>query len=124
MRITWAHIGFLALLLVFVASAHTQTSQPNAAHELGGTSWQLVKFESGDGKTLVPNDKTKYTIAFTSDGKVSVRIGLQSWTRYVAIRWAAPTPIRPSCADTRDVSACTAQRAHPEGLAVRAVLYS
>ena len=40
---------------------------------IGGTSWQLVKFQGGDGTVLVPDDKTKYTVAFANDGNVSVR---------------------------------------------------
>jgi heat shock protein HslJ len=67
-------VWFLAPLLIFIASAHAQTPPPDAASDLGGTSWQLVKFQGGDGTTLTPDDKTKYTIAFASDGSVSVRI--------------------------------------------------
>jgi para-nitrobenzyl esterase len=37
------------------------------------TSWQLVKFQGGDGKTLIPDNKAKYTIAFGADNKVNVR---------------------------------------------------
>lgn len=40
---------------------------------LAGTSWQLVQFQGGDGTTLVPQDKTKYTIAFNQDNSVNVR---------------------------------------------------
>ena len=40
---------------------------------IGGTSWQLVKFQGGDGTVLVPDDKAKYTVAFAGDGNVSVR---------------------------------------------------
>jgi para-nitrobenzyl esterase len=41
---------------------------------LGGTSWQLVKFQGGDGTVLTPDDKSKYTLAFGDDGNVSARI--------------------------------------------------
>jgi para-nitrobenzyl esterase len=41
---------------------------------LGGTSWQLVKFQGSDGKTLMPDEKAKYTISFGTDGRVSARI--------------------------------------------------
>jgi len=41
---------------------------------LGGTAWQLVKFQGGDGKTLVPDDGSKYTIEFFADGSVAMRI--------------------------------------------------
>lgn len=41
---------------------------------LGGTAWRLVKFQGGDGATLTPDDKAKYTIAFGTDGRLSTRI--------------------------------------------------
>ena len=63
-----------ALLLAFACSTGTQTSPQDSAAALDGTSWQLVKFQSSDGKTLTPDDKAKYTIAFGNDGRVSARI--------------------------------------------------
>jgi para-nitrobenzyl esterase len=63
-------------------SSNAQTS--NAASDLGGTSWQLVQFQSGDGTVLTPDDPAKYTIAFTAEGQVSMRIdcnrGRGTWT--------------------------------------------
>ena len=58
---------------------------PQALTEsLGGTSWQLVKFQGGDGMVLIPDDRVKYTIAFGTDGTVSVRFdcnrGRGAWT--------------------------------------------
>jgi len=51
---------------------------------LGGTSWQLVKFQGGDGAVLMPDDKVKYTIPFTADGTLNVRFdcnrGRGTWT--------------------------------------------
>jgi heat shock protein HslJ len=44
------------------------------ATQLGGTSWQLVKFQGGDDTSLMPDDKSKYTITFGKDGRVSARI--------------------------------------------------
>jgi para-nitrobenzyl esterase len=41
---------------------------------LGGTAWQLVGFQGGDGKTLTPDDRAKYTIEFLADGAVAMRI--------------------------------------------------
>jgi heat shock protein HslJ len=41
---------------------------------LAGTSWRLVKFQGGDGLTLTPDDKAKYTIAFGTDGRLNARI--------------------------------------------------
>jgi len=51
-----------------------QTSPQDAAAALGGTAWQLVKFQSSDGQMLTPDDKAKYTITFGNDGRVSARI--------------------------------------------------
>ena len=51
-----------------------QQTPNNTAGGLGGTSWQLVKFQGGDDKTLTPDEKSKYTIAFRQDGNVSARI--------------------------------------------------
>jgi len=50
---------------------------PTPKVQLGGigeTSWQLVKFQGGDGTVLMPDDRTKYTVAFTNDGYVSLRL--------------------------------------------------
>jgi para-nitrobenzyl esterase len=60
--------------LVLVERAVEPQAASPAASELGGTAWQLVKFEGGDGTTLTPDDKAKYTLAFESDGRVNVRI--------------------------------------------------
>lgn len=61
-------------LTAFVCAAFAQQQLPNAAGSLAGTSWQLVKFQGGDHKTLTPDDKSRYTISFAPDGGVSVRI--------------------------------------------------
>jgi para-nitrobenzyl esterase len=84
MKSTWAGSPWLAvLLLVFACSAPTQTLPKNAAADLGGTAWQLVKFSGSDNTTLTPDDRTKYTIAFGTDGRVSARIdcnrGIGTW---------------------------------------------
>jgi heat shock protein HslJ/membrane-bound inhibitor of C-type lysozyme len=63
-----------ALLLGFACGARAQAKPENAAAELGGTSWQLVKFQGSDDTTLVPDDGAKYTIVFGLDGGVSARI--------------------------------------------------
>ncbi len=75
MKGTWVGSLLLAaLLLVFACSAREQTPPRNAAAVLGGTSWQLLKFQGSDDKTLTPDDKTKYTIEFSTDGGLTVRI--------------------------------------------------
>jgi para-nitrobenzyl esterase len=40
---------------------------------LAGTSWQLVSFQGGDGTVRVPDDRSKYTLAFGADGRFNVR---------------------------------------------------
>jgi len=66
---------FLApLLAAFACSTHSQSSVQDGTAQLGGTSWQLVKFLGGDDKILTPDDKGKYTVTFGSDGSVSARI--------------------------------------------------
>lgn len=61
-----------------------ESNGSNTASDLGNTSWQLVQFQSGDGTVLTPDDPAKYTIAFTAEGQVSLRIdcnrGRGSWT--------------------------------------------
>jgi para-nitrobenzyl esterase len=50
---------------------------------LAGTSWQLVRFQGGDGKVLAPGERSKYTLAFNADGRVAARLdcnrGTGSW---------------------------------------------
>jgi para-nitrobenzyl esterase len=46
----------------------------SAPPTLVGTSWQLVKFQGGDGTVLTPDDRSKYTLAFPDDGVLTARI--------------------------------------------------
>jgi para-nitrobenzyl esterase len=62
----------LAALMLVCSCA--QIEPRSAAESLGGTSWQLVRFQGGDGKVLTPDASAKYTIAFGADGSVSARI--------------------------------------------------
>ena len=75
MKRIWIDSSLLAaLLLVLVCSARVQGQSESTAAELGGTVWQLVKFQGGDDKTLTPDDKAKYTIQFSTDGGLTARI--------------------------------------------------
>jgi putative lipoprotein len=76
----------LPLLLLALLATRTLSAQRTPltqAPDLRGTSWQLVEFEGGDGTRLIPDERAKYTIAFGTDGRVSVRIdcnrGSGSW---------------------------------------------
>jgi heat shock protein HslJ/membrane-bound inhibitor of C-type lysozyme len=72
------------LLLTIACSAHTPAPPQDAAASLGGTSWQMVRFQGGDDTLLTPDDPAKYTIAFGADGSFSARIdcnrGRGTWT--------------------------------------------
>ncbi|MCU0546150.1 MAG: META domain-containing protein [Oscillatoriaceae cyanobacterium Prado104] len=57
---------------------------------LAGTSWQLFKLHAGDGKTSVPDDKAKYTIAFNDDGSLNARIDCNRGRG----TWKSPAPNR------------------------------
>ena len=74
MNRTWVAWRFLAPFLVLVSSAQAQPPAPQATLDLGGTSWQLVRFQGRDGTTLRPKDKTKYILEFANDGSLDVRI--------------------------------------------------
>ena len=64
-------------LVLLVTLSIAAGCAPTPKVQLGGigeTSWQLVKFQGGDGTVLTPDDRTKYTVAFTNDGYVRVRL--------------------------------------------------
>ena len=56
---------------------------PSGQAGLSGTSWQLVRIQGSDGSTRVPKDRTKYTITFGNDGRVTARVdcnrGSSTW---------------------------------------------
>ena len=72
----------MRLLLAFLLLAACARIAP-PPETLAGTSWQLVRFQGGDGKVLTPDDKSKYTLAFNADGRVAARLdcnrGTGSW---------------------------------------------
>ena len=67
-----------------VNTAPTQSTSSTPSPGLAGTSWQLVKFQGGDDKTLTPDDRAKYTIEFMAGGQFAARIdcnrGSGTWT--------------------------------------------
>ena len=75
----------IATAVLGAAVVYSALAQPPpAAPALAGTSWRLVKFQGGDGTTLTPDDRSKYTIQFGPDGFLTARIdcnrGRGSWT--------------------------------------------
>jgi para-nitrobenzyl esterase len=65
--------SLLLMTLVLLAGC-TSLASPPSIDSLAGTSWQLVKFQGGDDRVLVPDDKSKYTLAFAADGSLNARI--------------------------------------------------
>ncbi len=49
-------------------------AQRSGGNPLSGTSWQLVKFQAPDERIITPDDKSKYTVRFGSDGRVTARV--------------------------------------------------
>jgi len=86
-------VALIGLLGIAACEASAQTTTGRAARtppapsggqsSLQGTTWQLVRFQGGDGQTLVPDDPAKYTIEFASGGTLAARIdcnrGRASW---------------------------------------------
>lgn len=49
-------------------------TQPSSRDELAGTAWKLVKLQTADETTHVPDDSSKYTITFGKNGRVTSRV--------------------------------------------------
>ena len=78
----------LLLAVLLLASSCARMPPQEAPVSLGGTSWQLVRFQGGDDKVLVPDDRAKYTIAFGTDGIISSRIDCNRGRG----AWSSPGP--------------------------------
>jgi heat shock protein HslJ len=78
-------LASVAITLASITSALTFAvgQKTSAGNPLTGTSWQLVKFQGPDERTFAPDDRSKYTIKFGSDGRVMVRVdcnrGSSTW---------------------------------------------
>ena len=71
----------LAFASVVITSGAISSSSTSAGEQksprgnpLTGTSWQLVKFQGPDERTFTPDDKSKYTIEFYTNGRVVARV--------------------------------------------------
>ena len=80
LRFAWVVISLAALSSALTVASGQKASGGNS---LSGTSWQLVKFQGPDERTFTPDDKSKYTITFGSNGRVRVRVdcnrGSSTW---------------------------------------------
>src|SRR3954466_771380 len=65
-----AQIAVIALVAAQIVQAQPRMGSPN----LAGTSWQLVRFQGGDGRVLTPDLRSNYTISFGTDGRISARL--------------------------------------------------
>ena len=74
-----------AILLTAVLAA---CASAPARPPLDGTAWRLVKFQGGDDTVLVPDDGSKYTVAFGADGRVAVRFDCNRGSG----GWSSPGP--------------------------------
>jgi heat shock protein HslJ len=76
----WSMVGnrlqFLGATGKPLAVFERGTPQSGSANPpaLQGTTWQLVKFEGGDGATLRPDDPAAYTLEFAGEGRVNARV--------------------------------------------------
>jgi para-nitrobenzyl esterase len=64
----------LALVVVAITLSMRTPATAQNSSELAGTSWQLVKLNAPDETTHVPNDRSKYTITFGRNGRVTARV--------------------------------------------------
>jgi len=64
----------LVLATVAVISTPLTSAQKSGGNVLSGTSWQLVRFQGPDERIFNPDDKSKYTITFGANGRVTARV--------------------------------------------------
>ena len=64
----------MKLMLVLLSVAIMSDSGAQKSNPLSGTSWQLVKFQAPDERIFTPDDKSKYTITFGSNGRITARV--------------------------------------------------
>ena len=67
-------MAFATVAIAFGTLISTLTFAQKSGNPLSGTSWQLVKFQGPDESTYTPDDKSKYTITFNSNGRVVARV--------------------------------------------------
>jgi heat shock protein HslJ len=67
-------LAFATLVIVSALLTSAVAQKSTIGNPLSGTSWQLVKFQGPDERTVTVEDKSKYTIKFGSDGRVVARV--------------------------------------------------
>jgi heat shock protein HslJ len=64
----------VAIVFASLPSAFATVQKSTARTPLSGTSWQLVRFQAPDESIVTPDDKSKYTVTFGSDGRIVARV--------------------------------------------------
>jgi heat shock protein HslJ len=64
----------VAIVSASLTSVFATAQRSSARNPLSGTSWQLVRFQAPDESIVTPDDKSKYTVRFGSDGRVVARV--------------------------------------------------
>ena len=67
-------LASVAIVVGLLSSVTTLAQKSSGGNPLRGTSWQLVKFQGPDESTYAPDDRSKYTIEFGSNGRVTARV--------------------------------------------------
>jgi para-nitrobenzyl esterase len=88
MRANDARAAIYAGIIALAIGILSILSLPAYAQALAGTSWQLVQFQSSEGTSRKPDDKTKYTVTFGTDNRVSVRFDCNRGSG----TWSSPGP--------------------------------
>jgi heat shock protein HslJ len=65
----WVLASVIVAAVTFAGGQKSSGGNP-----LSGTSWQLIRFQGPDERTVTVDDKSKYTIKFGSDGRVVARV--------------------------------------------------
>jgi len=111
------------ILLLAACAAVAPTPSQSATPNLSGTSWQLVKFQGSDDETLTPDDKTKYTIQFNTDGVLSARIDCNRGRWHVEVIWSKSTAGGSARANSSHVSARVATRSDRQALGLHPLVH-
>src|SRR5215213_7836506 len=74
MRTNAIRIMLVLASVTTISVTFAGAQRSSSGNPLSGTSWQLVKFQGSDETTVTPDDKTKYTITFGSNGRVTARV--------------------------------------------------
>lgn len=68
-------LALAIVVIVFASAIMSESAQKSSGgNSLSRTSWQLVKFQGPDEQIFTPDDKSKYTITFGGNGRVTARV--------------------------------------------------